>query len=897
MSRRGRTFRLPWRTTRQIESEVDEEIRFHLEARVAELVAGGMGAEAASERAVSEFGDVAEAEARLRHADTEIERRRRWSELLGEVLHDVRLAVRSLVRSPVPTLSAVAALALGIGATATVFSVVNWVLLRPIAGVVEPEGLVLVQFRDIADPNDGTGISYVNLRDLQKGVPAFESLAGYSGMSLQVAAEGAPPTVARGEAVAGDYFGVLGLRPAAGRLLTREETGAAYPGRLAVISARWWRGWFGGEPDVIGRKLTLNGLRFTIVGVAPEGFRGTERLGEVDVWVPVSAYPELRHSTGLSLSDRRPGVLQELVGRLRPGAMPGAAQEQLRRAMATLVESHPEDNEIYAAYQPTVFPGIGLDVRDRGRTERTLRLMMGVVLVVLLIACANVSNLLLFRGMRRRGETAVRRALGASGGRLLRGYVLEGLLISLSGAFLGVVIALGAVRLFRGQRLVGLPLMSEIALDWRVIGFALLLALLTGIFFGLVPAVALRAEDFLVHLKDAARTATGRSRRLRGALTVAQISAALVLLVGALLLARTLHNLSRVELGFDAENVFVFEVDPGNQGYTHEENTSLRRRILDSVSRLPGVGSAAISSGPPFGGSYYLLRLKQSSSSEAEIEGWEFSVSAGYLPSVGIPVVAGRGFSEQEPSGSVIVSAALARRLFGVADPVGREIVQQGYEQQTVHTIIGVTGDTRIRDLRGEPDRVIYRPISEIEEWRSETTILVRSRLSRAELEPRVQEAVSALDPSLAFYRVQTLPEGIVDTIAEERLLARIIYLVALLAVLLSAVGLYAVISYSVAQRTREIGIRIALGAGLPAVIRLVAAEAGGLAIAGVVLGTAAGAMLARLLESRLFGVQPLDPVAFTGAVIVVIVAVIAAGALPARSAARIDPVDALRAE
>ena len=895
-----RRFRLPWRSREQIEVEVGEEIAFHLEMRTEELVAKGMDLADARAQARHEFGDLEQAETSLRNADQTIEGRRRRTEWLHELAMDVRFGMRSLRRGRSATLAAILALGLGTGAATAVFSLVNWVELRPVSGVADPERLVLVQMHEDRD-GDETGLSYPNLVDLREGTPAFRALAGYQTIGLQVGIDGVAPTALIGESVGGDYFGTLGLQPAGGRFFSREEQEAAGPIFEAVISHHLWRTHFGMDPGAVGRPLRLNGVDFTVIGVAPDGFRGTERLGDSDVWVPLSTYPNLRHEDGFRITDRRPGLLGELVGRLQPGATRELAQEQLRNTMAHLVETYPKENEIYSAYLPTVYPGIGLNVRAREHVGRTLALMSGIVGIVLLIAWANVANLLLLRGVRRRGETALRRALGASTRRLLRSYLVEGVLLSLAGGVIGLLLSVAGSRLFRGRLMGWLPEIDHIGIDGRVVAFVMGASLLSGAFFGAVPLWATQRENFLHHLKEASRTGTGRVTWLRGGLIVAQVTSATVLLVAALFLARTLYALGRVKTGFDTQGVMGFALDPSDVGYDSLRNAAFRDQLHERLVAMPGVETVSLASGAPYGGAYMKFRLRSSTAPDATpVEAWEFSASPEVFRTLRIPLLAGRGLAAAGADHDVVISRTLARKLFGTANPVGREILGPNFDGSTPasYTVAGVAGDTRVHDLRAmEPDPVIYRPISALESWRSSTFLLVRSPRPANDVAAAVREAVAAIEPSLAVYNTEPLSASVSNTINEERLLARMALLLAALAAVLAAVGLYAVVSYSVAQRTREIGIRMALGARMAAIARLVSREATPLVAGGILLGIMIAIGGSGVLASRLYGVERFDPAVYAVAAGVFLIAAAIALWGPVRAAGGVDPMEALREE
>lgn len=892
-----RRFRLPWRNREQIGQEVEEEIAFHLAMRADELVADGLDPATAEAQAQREFGDLEHARSTLWRADEEVESRRRRTESLYDLISDLRLAARSLVRGRSATLAAVLTLALGVGAATTVFSLVNWITLRPVPGVADQDRLALVLMENV-EGEDETGLSYPNFVDLREAAPSFASMAGYASIALQAAVDDAAPLSLMGEVVAGDYFGTLGVRPFAGRFLSPSEQAGAEPTQTAVISHNLWSSAFAADPGVLGQRIRLNAREFVVIGVAPPGFRGTEQLGQTDVWVTVSAYGLLRHAEGMSSSDRRPGILQELVGRIAPGATPELAQAQLRSAMARLVEAYPIENERYDVYLPTVFPGIGLDVRAREHVGRILSLMLGVVAVVLLITWANVGNLLLLRGVRRRGETAVRRALGASTSRLLRTHWAEGVLLALSGGALGTLLAIWATRLFRGRLIGWLPEIQHIGLDWRVLAFVLGLSLLSSLFFGVIPVWAGPRDSVPQSLKETTRTSTGRTTWLRGALIVAQVSSAMVLLVGALLLARTIQALGRVDLGYDPKGVVTFIVDPSSLGYTPERNQVFREQLHQRLAGVPEIESVSLASSSPFGGMYMSRGVRSADQPESDpVDAWEFSVTPEYLTTLGIPLLSGQVFSAAGPAEQVMISRMLGNRLFGEGDAVGKQVLERNYDgTTTAYTVTGIVGDTRVQDLRvPESDAVLYRPMVNIESWRSPTTVIVRSRRPQFEVEAIVEDAITGLEPSLAIWGTESLSESIAGNVREERLLARMAVLLALLAGFLSTLGLYAVASYAVAQRTREIGIRMALGARIGIIARLVSRESVVVVGTGIALGTVLAILGTSVLESRLYGVERLNPWVFAAAAALFTGATMAALWGPVRAAGRVDPAEALR--
>ena len=886
---------------RKVEGELSREMQFHLEMEMEKNRRHGMSPAEARRRALADFGGVERFKEEVREErgtpPLEIVERP-----LDDLAADVRFAARTLRRSPGFTVLAAITLAVGIGATTAVYSFANWVLFRPVPGVTAPDELVVIRpERD----GDGTGISYRNMLDLASATPGLSGLMGYTSSSAQLAVEGAGAVSLSGETVAGDYFGVLGVRPQTGRFFTPAELEPGSTSLVAVISDRLWHSMFAGSPTAIGSVLRLNGLDFRVVGVAPSDFRGTDRIGNVDVWFPVTVYALVRHRPALDPNRRSSGSLMQMVGRLRPAVHPSAVQAQMRQAMQRLIEIYPEDNKNYEELPLTVHPGIGMFVEGRAMAKEMTTLLLGIAALALVIACANVGNLLLVRSLRRRGEFAVRRALGASGGRLLRQHLAEGLMLALLGGMAGILVAalLGAV--LGSQQLPLFTGMPDVEMDRRVLGFALILTLMTGVLAGVVPALFARRRDFLSNLSDASRTRTSGGTGLRNALTVVQIAMSMALLVGGLLMAQTLRSLSRVDLGFDPEQVMSFLISPEPQGYTAERVRGLRSQLLEGMTAQPGIDAVALSSGAPFtGGGFGGLSFRRAEAAEKEwpLSADGFWVSPDYFAVVGIPVLAGRAFTNAEYNAprdstgmTLILSRSAAKTLFGDENPVGRRVSERRGRVTAVHTVVGVVADARTSSLRNEPDPVVYQPMSLA--WQSHVFVLTKSDRPRRDTETLVRSVVERIDPSLPISRTELLTDGVADAMADARLFARLVGLLAALAATLAAIGLYGVIAFAVIERTREIGVRIALGAQTVGIVQMVVGQAGKLVIVGLVLGIGAAVALSRMLANQLFGVTPLDSVTYVAAAVVLAALGIVASAAPARAASRVNPVDALRAD
>lgn len=878
-----------------VEQELDEELELHLELEAEKLIRSGLSPDEARRQALIAFGGVE----RMKEADRDA-RGMRW---LFDSGADLRYAWRGLRRSPGWSAAAIGALALGIGANTAVFSIANWTLLRPVPGVDAPDELVVIEFMDAK--GDETGVGHANLLDLEAGSPALTKLEAIASTRVQLAVEGALPAYVDADVVSGDYFDMLGVAPQRGRFFTADERAPTSDARVVVLSDRAWSTLFGRSADVVGRSVEANGTDFLVVGVAEPAFQGSDRVRAVDLWFPTAAYGLLRHWDG-GLLERHVGMYQLAIGRLAPGGTPELAQAQLRAAMKRLVDAYPEANEIYDERLPTVFAGIGTERRALESAKERAWLLMGIVAVVLLIACANVANLLLFRSVQRHGEIAVRRALGARWGRVVRQHFVEGLLVSGIGGVLGVLVAIGLVAIFaQVYTRPDLPPISGIAAEPRVLLLTLAIALATGVLFALVPAFYARGVRLLPALSEAGRTRSGRGGYLRGGLTVLQIASSLALVVGALLLIRTLDNLGRIELGFEPEGLTVYSVEPESQGYTPEEIERYRSRVLERVAALPEAEESALASASPFGGIYFGGRLgRDGVDREAMRDVDLFHVTSDYFRTLRLPLIAGRGFLPEEsapvptaPSDAVILSLSAARLAFGDADPVGRRVSMYGFKGLEARTVVGVAGDIQAKGLRDAEEPIVYLPMSDIPEFQGHAVILVRSGRPRAEVDRAVGEAVANVDPSIPFNQAETLAENLARQSAEERLLATALALFGILSGTLAAIGLYGVLAYSIAQRKHEIGVRMALGGTPAAIVRMVVGEGSTLAAFGGLLGLAAAAALTRLLDAKLFGVSPLDPAVYIAAAALFGVVALLASAAPARAAASVDPVRALRSE
>ncbi len=816
---------------------------------------------------------------------------------------DLRYVVRQLRSKPRFTLAVLVTIALGIGANVAVFGLANWVVLRPVPGVSSQARLVEIESRRDDGLNTLLPVSYPNLRDLATNTPGLDGLAGATDpVPAAIHWEGREPRYLKVTYTSSSYFGVLGTRLAEGRAYTGEDELAASSAPVVVISDRLRRRAFGEGGVAVGRTLAVNAMRATIVGVAPAGFRGTERLGDTDVWMPGTAIVRQGSGAQPSLDDRRGAVFTHLIGRLAPGTTVDQLRGRIGAVAASLVKSYPEANARWGP--PTVFEGIGVPTQEREAVRRTLLLLAGIAGIVLLVTCANVANLFLFRGLGRRTEWAVRRALGASTGRLLRLQLVESLVLSFLASIPAVLLALWLTTLFRGKVMPGLGEVEAIGIDWRVLVFAGAIALVTGVVSGLVPAIAALRTDASAGIRVGAAGVSRGGGPLRGVLASAQLALALSLLVTAFLLVGTVRNLRAVDVGFDADSVTSFTINPMLSGYSREASLGVIRESLRRVQAIPGVDEAALSPVAPFMSTIMgRAKVGEAAPSDSGIPATSAWVSAEYFRTLGIPLLEGRTFDEGEEFFSMgkrtqpvaIVSRTLARRLFGDADPLGRTVAPAFPGPPA--RVIGVVDDSRWGSLVDEGlGPMQYYPIPDAVVV-SGATFIVRSSLAPSALRAAVQHAVNEAAPSVPIFDAMRLRQRVDQTMSEQRLLARLLGSFSLLAVVLATVGLYSVIASSVAERTKELGIRVALGARSEQILAMIVRRGALLGICGVAFGIAGALALSRLVSSQLFGMRGAEPLVYVASAALLFVLVLIASLIPARQATRLDPVSALRTE
>jgi predicted permease len=879
---------------KQIDADLEEEMRLHVELRAQQQAEGGVGAEEARYRAQRRFGNSLLWKEAGRDSWGW-----RWLETL---LQDLRYALRMLRRSPGFTAAAVLSLGLGIGANSAIFTLINALLLRMLP-VNEPQQLVWLARASLAT-KQAHSYPYPFYRELREQKSVLSGLLCYSGMSAALNIDGSAER-ATGELVSGNYFEVLGLKPVIGRVFTAEDEKTPGAGRVAVLSYGYWVRRFGADPAVVGRVIHLNAIPMTVIGVSPRGFDGLDIGQSVDVRVPIVMQAEMWAEK--SFLESRNDWWLDLVGRLRPGITreqaQAALQPQYLSYLRTLAEPHPTE------YQRRVFASqrIGLDPMARGvqslgrQFGRALYVLMGVVGAVLLIACVNIANLLLARSAAREREIAIRLAIGAGRGRLMRQMLTESLALAMMGGLLGIGVAYVGTRVLASfltdaQHLTPSTVIKP---DLRVLAFTLALAIVSGILFGLAPALQAVRISVTPELKGG-RTA-GRAGITLGKLLVsAQVALSVLLLAGAGLFARSLHNLYAMDTGFARENVLVAGIDPALTGYTPERMRQFCRDAIAQVAALPGVRSA----------SYAWINLVAHSGwgSGIKVEGFtpregdsgpdRNAVGSGYFHTLGIPVLAGRDFGPQDQENSphvAIVNEKFARFYFGNQNPIGRRIGPLGDDKPTF-TIVGVVKNGKYADLREETSRFWYIPYEQLGRTGS-LHLFVRSVGRPEKMISTIRGAVQKIDPRVLFDDPKTLEVQIDEDLSTDRLLAMLSAFFSGLAVLLASIGLYGVMAYSVARRTHDIGIRMALGAQRQDVLWMVLRQALLLVVAGIVIGVPLTFAVTRVVSSLLYGLSPSDPVTLSGAVLILFAVAVLASYLPARRASKLDPMTALHYE
>jgi putative ABC transport system permease protein len=863
---------------------MDAELRFHIDAFTEDLVRSGVPREEARRSARIEFGGIERAKEECRDI--------RGTNFVESLFQDLRFALRMLRKSPVFAAASVLTLALGIGANTAIFSVVYAVLLRPLPFAL-PDQLVVMFQANLQAGIRQTGCSYVDFAEWRKQNRVFNAIAGVQRHQLTLTGHG-EPSMLDTVVVTPEIFSLLQARPLSGRAFSAEDgnKGAA---AVVILSENLWRNRFGADPRILGSSINLDQSPFTVVGIMPADFHVPVFTENQEIWIPLAQDPLFG-----GWMTRRGGHWLRVVGRLAPGVSVTKAQAEMDAVSARLAREFPAENAGWTVHLAPLQQAMAGSVRS------PLLVLFGAVGLVLLIACVNTANLLLTRATSRAKEIALRLALGAARTRLLRQLLTESAALGLLGAIAGIILACWGVQALSLFLPPGLPLVEAIRVDAWVLGFALLLSVAASFGFGLAPALLAANSDLQTNLKEGgARTGEdGRRRRARGLLAASVIALALVLIVAAGLLLRSFLTLTSVRPGFNVEHVLKAEISlPRFQYSTPQQWTAFSDALLERIQAQPGLQDSALAVPLPLADGcvnlgFSILNhapLPPGTPSTADY----VSVSPGYFRVMGIPLLRGRTFvSEDSPSAPrvAIINEALARFYFPDQDPLGQRLVF-GFPPDTniSRQIVGIVGDVRDVALHQGPGPMMYVPFAQAPFWGA--CVVARSPLAPSSVLGAIRQAVQGIDSNLPVTDVATMTGVLHSSVAQPRFRARLLSLFGVVALLLSAVGIFGVISYSVSSRTREFGIRVALGASPRSLRRMVLQEGLKLAAAGLSAGIIAALVLAQFLKSLLYGVGAYDPLTFVGAAILLVVVALAACYIPARRATRADPLVALRYE
>jgi predicted permease len=824
---------------------------------------------------------------------------------MGHLLQDIKYGSRVLVKNPAISAVAIISLALGMGANTTIFTVVNAVLLNPlpmknISRVVELDTIDTKTHVTVAN-NTKLGMSYPNCRDYARDNQVLDSLSCFAVLPITWSG-GAEPKQIAGQIVNANYFDVLGLRPAAGRFFYADEDTKPSGNTVVVVSYSFWANRFSSDPNFIGKTLSLNATSYTVIGVTPRGFKGTFTFGNSDqVWIPISMYPQVLAGFFRDEFNDRRFLSMSAVGRLKPGINMGAAEASLKTLATHLESEYPKDNAGRSvALTPLAEAALGVNFYNQ--VSLAGGLMMSVVGLVLLIACVNLANLLLAQSSKREKEMSLRAALGASRARMLRQLITESMLLALIGGVVGLIIAYwGRTALWSFRP----PFIQDadisLALDSRVLLFTFAISLLTGLFFGIAPALKASRTDLVETLKVGGRgnTVGWRNNPLRSVLVVAEIALAMVALIGAGLFVRSMQNAQRISLGFESHDLFVMAFDLGALHYDEGRGQQFFRTAVERLKATPGVADATFASNLPLAGGLARTTFPEG---QDEASGYRGTltvlddVTPGFFDTLCIPLVAGRAFNDSDRANTkpvAIISEAAARHFWPNENALGKRFHFFGETQ--LREVVGIAGDTVVVSIGEEPQPLIYLPVTQ--DYSPFGTAQVRTSGNPEAVIATARAQLQSLDRNLAITNVETIRELSDQGLWAPRMGAALLALFGVLALILAAVGVYGVLSYAVNQQTHEIGIRMALGAQVGSVLRLVVGQGLRLAGAGLLLGLLGALAATQVLSSLLFSVSTHDPVTFAAVSLVLLTTAALACYIPARRATRVDPIIALRYE
>ena len=809
------------------------------------------------------------------------------------LFQDLRYGSRQLLKRPGFTFLAIISIALGVGANTSIFSLVDTVLLRPLPVYNASELQEL--YGTLHNGADTTIQSYLNYKDYRDRNQVFSGLLAYRIVVASLSHNGNNERV-WGAVVSGNYFDVLGVRPALGRGFLPEEDQTPNSHPVVVLSHGCWQKRFASDPSVVGRTVSLNNVAFTVIGIAPKGFIGTEVAFAPEMWVPMMMASVIE--PGSKWLEQRDSDNMFVVGRLKPGVTKTQAEASLQAITLEMGKEHPAENA--GRGLKLIPPGLFIpEIRDPVFAFASVLIAVGAL--VLLLACVNLANLLLARATERRKEIAIRLAVGASRARLVRQLLTESIMLALAGGAIGILLAAWINHLVATIKLpTDFALVFDLRIDWRVISFTLGLSLLTGVLFSLLPALQSSKPELVPALKDESSMGGFRRSRLRNILVVAQVSLSLVLLISAGLIVRSLQEAQRMRPGFNPENAVALSFDVGLQGYDEAKGRAFQKQVLERIRALPGIEAAALTDNIPLSLNYsnttiYLEGQPAASSSELPLA-IPTSVSPDYFRTMGI-ALRGRDFTELEDKPEMrvaIVNETFARRFFPEQEAIGKRFNFSGADKP-FWEIIGVCGDGKYNSLGEQAKPALFRP--QLRDYSTTVALVARTRNDPRTALTAMQHEMRSLDSTLPLYEVKTLTEHMKIPLFPARMAAGALGSFGVLALVLAAVGIYGVMSYVVAGRTREIGLRMALGAQKGNVLSLILRQGMTLAFIGFVIGLTIAFFATRLLKSVLYGVSAADPGTFLGVTFLLASVALLACWLPARRATRVDPMTALRAE
>jgi predicted permease len=863
----------------RVERELDDEMRAHMAMLVDEKIATGLSPEQARRSAIIEFGGVDQVKEQVRDV--------RMGARVEQVWLDVRYAARMLRKNPGFTAIVVITLALGIGVNTAIFSLVDGILLRPLP-YEQPDRLVRLVQSQRQMGLDAWNLSQASFTALRDNTHSLEAVAAYSTSGANLTGDGDPERVSIGT-VSADFFNVLGLPPVLGRAFRAGEDTPGNNG-VCVISFGFWQRRFAGDPNIIGRSLNLSSTAIEVVGVMPAGFSFPRP--EIEIWVPLALNPT-----------RTAPYFLKGIARLAPGVSPSEAETETTGVLWNYAREHPNAGENRVPLdQGSALKTIVTPLKEVmvGATQKPLLILLCAVGLVLLIACANVANLLLARATSRVREIAVRFALGATPSRVARQLLTESLVLAVIGGAGGVMLAWVGVRMLGRMPVDGIPRIEAVTVDGRVLAFTAGLALLTGLLFGLMPALRAYRMGMVAAMHEGGRGGTS-SRRSNSALVAAQFALSFVLLIGAGLLLKSFQRLQSVELGFNPEKLLTMVVSLPPRKYSKpEQSLQFYQSLIDRLRSLPGVRAAGLTTNIPFVGDdntdNFIVEGHEPGTGDEGVQGQLLAMTPGNLQAMGIPLLRGRDFLESDKSDSqpvAIVDETLARMYWPDGDALGKRVETTGDMQWM--TIVGVVGGIKQDGFAEKLQPHIYAPLAQ-------TPTLLAKLVIRTDASPNptiaaIRTAVSGLDPDIPVYSIRSMNDVIGRTLNSQRLTNLLLTSFSVLALLLAAVGIYGTMSLYVGSRKNEFGIRLALGAQPGVLLRLVLREGMLLIAAGIAIGVGGALVLTRAIASLLFEVSPTDPVVFTGVPLLLVFVALAACFVPARRASRVDPMVALRCE